>query len=432
MVPSLPSAAMAIEAAASADAFASRAKQEYILVLKLKKVWDKLGLLLNDESFEALRTGTSVGELPEQLKTLAFSFAAIYSRYKEIENGGITETLDRLYSEVKSSPLLGEEEILEEKMEAISSRILLVSKEFEEKEVELRKINESLSAVWKMFNDFRVFAGNRFSKKGEEDPHVVLKTSSLLLHEVWSFQNRLHALESMQYVISYQWKELTLADKSEAVEIGRSLMFAIAGPLKDPILAFLHKLFSQAGVLLWKDLLHSLVTVSGKGPVEAEISCSIMKWLPTEYGTQADQSGIFSELLPVILPTLNSLMRNHYDAAIRAKERAQTEIALQHEAAVHSSLQAVNAFAVWAPLEALVSSNIVNGYTILSTTEFRQFASEFFRLVSSRTRPADAGLDYDRAMSGIHGQVAQLLESDSSTTTAVVGASSGPLGHDRP
>lgn len=99
----------------------------------------------------------------------------------------------------------------------------------------------------------------------------------------------MHALEAVQYVVSYQWNELTLSAKSDVVDIAKSLICAIAGPLKAPILTFLHKLFTQAGARLCRDLIPLLITVSGKGPVEAEIACSIMKWLPTEYGTQADQ-----------------------------------------------------------------------------------------------------------------------------------------------
>lgn len=177
MFSSLLFTAMAMEAAASADHLAVRAKQEYVFVLKLKKAWDKLGLVLNDESFESIRTGSGVEQMPNQLKTLAFSFHALYSGYKEIESGGITQTLDKLYSEIKSNPLLKEEEILEEKLETISNKIELVSKEFQEKEVELRRVHDSISDLWKMFNDFKMFASNRFSKQGEENPHEVVKTS---------------------------------------------------------------------------------------------------------------------------------------------------------------------------------------------------------------------------------------------------------------
>lgn len=83
--------------------------------------------------------------------------------------------------------------------------------------------------------------------------------------------------------------------------------------------------------------------------------------------------------------------------------RQQLDIAKQHAAAVTTTLNAVNAYAEWAPLSDLSKYGIIHGCGfLLSSPDFQLHACEFFKLVSPRKRPVDdSASDFDSAMSSI-------------------------------
>jgi len=55
------------------------------------------------------------------------------------------------------------------------------------------------------------------------------------------------------------------------------------------------------------------------------------------------------------------LLERHFGAAIAEAGRQQLDIAKQHAAAVTASLNAVNAYAEWAPLPDLAKYGIIHG-----------------------------------------------------------------------
>lgn len=56
------------------------------------------------------------------------------------------------------------------------------------------------------------------------------------------------------------------------------------------------------------------------------------------------------------------LLERHFVAALNEANRKQTDIAKLHAAAVTAALNAVIAYAEWAPLTDLSKSGIINGY----------------------------------------------------------------------
>ncbi|KAL0380121.1 UNVERIFIED_CONTAM: protein HASTY 1 [Sesamum angustifolium] len=96
------------------------------------------------------------------------------------------------------------------------------------------------------------------------------------------------------------------------------------------------------------------------------------------------------------------LLERHYGAAIMEASRQQMDIAKQHGAAVVAAVNAVNAYAEWAPLPDLAKYGIIYGCGFLLTSpDFRVHACEFFKLVSPRKRPVDASSDFDSAMRSV-------------------------------
>lgn len=60
----------------------------------------------------------------------------------------------------------------------------------------------------------------------------------------------------------------------------------------------------------------------------------------------------------------NQLLERHFGAALTEAGRQQLEVARQHAAAVTATLNAVNAYAEWAPLPDLAKYGIVHGYAL--------------------------------------------------------------------
>lgn len=56
------------------------------------------------------------------------------------------------------------------------------------------------------------------------------------------------------------------------------------------------------------------------------------------------------------------LLERHFVAALNEAGRKQTDIAKLHAAAVTAALNAIIAYAEWAPLTDLSKSGIINGY----------------------------------------------------------------------
>lgn len=64
----------------------------------------------------------------------------------------------------------------------------------------------------------------------------------------------------------------------------------------------------------------------------------------------------------------SQLLERHFGAALTEAGRQQLEVARQHAAAVTATLNAVNAYAEWAPLPDLAKYGIIHGYALCTCT----------------------------------------------------------------
>ncbi|XP_039686787.1 protein HASTY 1 [Medicago truncatula] len=161
-----------------------------------------------------------------------------------------------------------------------------------------------------------------------------------------------------------------------------------------------------------KKCFQSLVTLSSKGPIQAELVSMMLRWLSEDITVhnedlEGDRRRLLlrwvTQSLPETLPLLHTLLEKHCTAALSEASRKQIDVAKLHAAAVTATLNAVIAYAEWAPLTDLAKSGIINlcGF-LLSAPEFRLHASEFFKLVSSRKRSVDASAsEIDQVMRDI-------------------------------
>ncbi|KAL5136044.1 Protein HASTY 1 [Glycine soja] len=249
------------------------------------------------------------------------------------------------------------------------------------------------------------------------DVRVLANTSFLLVKKSWSSEIRLHAFKMLQHLVRLRWEELRPAEHKNFANLSVDLMSEIADPcenwaLKSQTAALVAEVVRREGLNLWQEMLPSLVSLSSKGPIEAELVAMMLRWLPEDITVhnedlEGDRRRLLlrglTQSLPEILPLLYTLLERHFTAAMNEAGRKQMDIAKQHAATVTATLNAVNAYAEWAPLSDFAKSGIIHGCgVLLSAPDFRLHASEFFKLVSPRKRPIDASAsEFDQAMSSI-------------------------------
>ncbi|KAK7258781.1 hypothetical protein RIF29_24367 [Crotalaria pallida] len=249
------------------------------------------------------------------------------------------------------------------------------------------------------------------------DVRILANTSFLLVKRNWSSEIRLHAFKMLQHLVRLRWEELSPAERMNFANLSIDLMSEIADPcenwaLKSQTAALVAEIVRREGPNLWQDLLQSLVSLSSKGPVQAELVSMMLRWLPEDITVhnedlEGDRRRLLlrglTQTLPQILPLLYTLLERHFGAALSEAGRQQMDAAKLHAATVTATLNAINAYADWAPLPDLANSGIINGCGfLLSAPDFRLHACEFFKLVSPRKRPSDASVsEYDHAMSCI-------------------------------
>ncbi|RVW17438.1 Protein HASTY 1 [Vitis vinifera] len=194
-------------------------------------------------------------------------------------------------------------------------------------------------------------------------------------------------------------------------------MSEIANPceewaLKSQTAALVAEIVRREGLSLWQELLPSLVSLSNNGPIQAELVAMMLRWLPEDITVhnedlEGDRRRLLlrglTQSLSEILPMLYTFLERHFGAALNEVGRQQLDAAKQHAATVTATLNAVNAYAEWAPLSDLAKYGIIHGCGfLLSSPDFRLHACEFFKLVSSRKRPVDSSSsEFDSAMSNI-------------------------------
>ncbi|KAI6692543.1 hypothetical protein NL676_020253 [Syzygium grande] len=249
------------------------------------------------------------------------------------------------------------------------------------------------------------------------DVRVLASSSFLLVKKDWSSEIRLQAFKMLQHLVRLRWEELNPTERRNFANVAVELMSESASSseewaLKSQTAALVAEIVRREELSLWQDLLPSLVSFSSKGPIQAELVSMMLRWLPEDITVhnedlEGDRRRLLlrglTQSLPDILPLLYTLLEKHFGAALIEVGRQQFEIAKQHAATVIATLNAINAYAEWAPVSDLAKFGIIHGCGILlSSPDFRLHACEFFKLVSPRKRPVDSSaLEFDAAMSSI-------------------------------
>ncbi|KAF9605389.1 hypothetical protein IFM89_016966 [Coptis chinensis] len=264
-------------------------------------------------------------------------------------------------------------------------------------------------------------------------------TSFILVRKDWSSEIRLHAFKMLQvppvplflpvviiiilltvcvqHLVRLRWEELNSGERRDFANAALSLISEMAIPceewaLKSQTAALIAEIVRKEGVNLWQELLPSLVSLSNTGPIQAELVSMLLRWLPEDITVHnEDLEGErrrlllrgLTESLPEIFPLLYTLLERHFGAALSEAGRQQLDSAKQHAATVTATLNAVNAYADWAPLPDLAKYGLIHGCgVLLSSPDFRLHACEYFKLVSQRKRPVDASVsEFDSAMNSI-------------------------------
>lgn len=249
------------------------------------------------------------------------------------------------------------------------------------------------------------------------DVRVLANTSLHLVRKDWSSEIRLHGFKMLQHLVRFRWDEFSITERKDFANMAVNLISEMISPqeewaLKSQTAALIAEVIRREGVTLWQELLPSLVSLSSKGPIEAELVAMMLRWLPEDITVHnEDLEGDrrrellrgLTESLTEILPLLYTLLEKHYGAALSEYGKEQLVTAKQHAATVTAVLNAINAYAEWAPLPDLTKYGLIHGCGfLLSSREFRLHACEFFKLVSQRKRPVDGtASEFDIAMNNV-------------------------------
>ncbi|GMJ11206.1 HASTY, HASTY 1 [Hibiscus trionum] len=270
---------------------------------------------------------------------------------------------------------------------------------------------------WNSTPDARKAAVSYLESIKAGDIRVLANTSFLLVKKDWSSEIRLHAFKMLQHLVRLRWEEFSPLERRNFSNVAVEIMSEMADPcgewaLKSQTAALVAEVVRREGLNLWQELLPSLVSLSNKGPVQAELVSMMLRWLPEDITVhnedlEGDRRRLLlrglTQSLPEIFPLLYTLLERHFGEALSEVGRQHLDVAKQHAAAVTATLNAVNAYAEWAPLSDLAKFGIIHGCGfLLSSPDFRLHACEFFKLVSPRRRPADdSASEFDSAMSSI-------------------------------
>ncbi|KAI3445283.1 hypothetical protein Pfo_001948, partial [Paulownia fortunei] len=269
---------------------------------------------------------------------------------------------------------------------------------------------------WTSSPDARAAAHSYLETIKAGDARVLANTSFLLVKRDWSSEIRLHAFKMLQHLVRLRWDQLNPVERRNFANVAVDLMSEIAKSceewaLKSQTAALVAEIVRREGLSLWQELLPSIVSLSNMGPIQAELVSMMLRWLPEDITVhnedlEGDRRRILlrglSQSLSEIFPLLYTLLERHYGAAIMEAGRQQMDIAKQHAATVIAAVNAVNAYAEWAPLPDLAKYGIIYGCGFLLTSpDFRLHACEFFKLVSQRRRPVDDASDFDSAMRNV-------------------------------
>ncbi|GJN31906.1 hypothetical protein PR202_gb20361 [Eleusine coracana subsp. coracana] len=275
----------------------------------------------------------------------------------------------------------------------------------------------SAAMDWHSSPDARAAAFAYLESVKSGDVRALASTSFLLVRKDQTSEIRLHGFKMLQHLVRLRWDELSATERNEFANLTISLISDVVGPnevwaLKSQTAALVAEVVRREGVALLNTLLPSIVSLSNSGPIEAELVAMILRWLPEDITVHnEDLEGDrrrsllrgLTESLPQILPLLYSLLEKHFVAALSEHNNQQIELAKQHVGTVTAVLNAVNAYAEWAPVTDLAKYGLIHGCgSLLSYRDFRLHACEFFKVICQRKRPVDVAVaEYDAAMSNI-------------------------------
>ncbi|GFY92003.1 ARM repeat superfamily protein [Actinidia rufa] len=228
---------------------------------------------------------------------------------------------------------------------------------------------------WSSSPDARKAAVSYLESIKAGDICILASTSFVLVKKDWSSEIRLHAFKMLQHLVRLRWDELSPTDRKNFATVAVDLMSEIANPceewaLKSQMAALVAEIVRREGANLWQELLPSLAALSNSGPIQAELVSMMLRWLPEDITVhnedlEGDRRRLLlrglTQSLPEILPLLYTLLERHFGAAVSEAGRQQLHIAKQHAAAVTATLNAINAYAEWAPLPDLSKYGIIHG-----------------------------------------------------------------------
>ncbi|XP_010420907.1 PREDICTED: protein HASTY 1-like isoform X1 [Camelina sativa] len=249
------------------------------------------------------------------------------------------------------------------------------------------------------------------------DVRVLANTSFHFVKNEWSPEIRLHAFKMLQHLVRLRWDELSPPECRDLVNVSVELMSEVANacenwPLKSQSAALVAEIVRRQGPDLWQEIFTLLTSLSAQGPVQAELVLMTLRWLPEDITIHNDDlegdrrrlllRGL-AQSLPEILPLLYNLLERHFGAAISEAGRQHVDLAKQHANVVIACLNAIVAYADWAPVPDLAKYGFLSGCSfLLSSPDFRLHACEIFKLVCSRKRPSDASTaEFDSAISNL-------------------------------
>ncbi|KAK4800557.1 hypothetical protein SAY86_021044 [Trapa natans] len=236
------------------------------------------------------------------------------------------------------------------------------------------------------------------------DVRILASASIALAKKDSPSEIKLQAFKLLQHLVRQRWEELSPEERINFANIAVELMSESANSseqwaIKSQTAVLIAEIVRREGLNLWKQLLPSLSSLASNGPIQTELVAMMLRWLPEDITVHNDdlegsrRRSLLRELtrsLPDILPLLYTLLERHFGAVVSEAERQQFDIAKQHVTAVMAILNAINAYAEWAPLLELANHKIIHGCSILlSYPDFRLHACEFFKLVSGRKRSTD-------------------------------------------
>ncbi|XP_064949618.1 protein HASTY 1-like isoform X2 [Musa acuminata AAA Group] len=249
------------------------------------------------------------------------------------------------------------------------------------------------------------------------DIRTLASTSLILVQRNWPSEIRLHGFKLLQHLVRFRWDEFNITERREFANLTINIVSEVVNPheewaLKSQTAALVAEVVRREGVALWHELLPTLVSLSIKGPIEAELVAMVLRWLPEDITVhnedlEGDRRRVLlrglTESLTEIFPLLYSLLEKHFGAALSEFAGQQLDAAKQHASTVIASLNAVNAYAEWAPVPDLAKYGLIHGCgSLLQYNEFRLHACEFFKFICQRKRPTDAtAVEFDSAMTMI-------------------------------